>query len=242
MNSYVTDNDLKVFHPRILEYLPPGRTSYAPQITEAHQQVIDALRARGVKATRIGKPIDLNRPAGSTAEAHALVAVTHAASTDLEFVEGIDGFNRLVVAVASLAGSGTYLVHLEGANDLVTPPTHWERIASMVPTAAGEMTVRFVNEHRYYRLVTTLAGETPSLTFTAALVESYPDRLTMYKALAMISRDYSRQPGDAWDARAKEFSALFEAALQSVIAVVDTDESNTPEVTEQVQQQATFSR
>jgi len=53
----VTDDDLKVLHPRIVADLWPGKTTYRPQLVKAFDDVLSDLAQRSYVAAQIGDTV-----------------------------------------------------------------------------------------------------------------------------------------------------------------------------------------
>jgi hypothetical protein len=250
MKNFVNEDSLRAFHPRISEYVGKGRVDFSFQIGEGFRQTLDALRARGLKARQISKPLDILRPYQSTAiQNYLTTSGTKTASEAFTFIEGLDGFVRFVVSVSALnVGNGEqYTFILEASDDqnvdLANPPATWREVARLTAKASGDLSTRFTDEGRFYRLrlVTATTGgpvqDTPaaasaSVAFTAWLQETTVERLTTYRALALIMAAFSTDPNDVWAKRADESNQAFETALAGLAVNVDTDGDNVPTETE----------
>lgn len=242
MKTYVNEDNLRAFFPRISDYLGNQRVDFSFQIQEGFRQTLDALRARGIKVRQIGTPLDLFRPAGTSTTQHILTAKTIAASEDESYVEGLDGYNRLVLAVSSIklsAGNESYIFELQGSQDLSVdtsnPPANWSSILKLVPKGSGDLSATFSDEFRYYRLRSTLAGTGPTITLQASLLETSLDRLVSYKALQLIMTGFARQDGDIFTKRAAEMASAFENGIAAVEVQVDSQEDNVPSEEEREQ-------
>jgi hypothetical protein len=62
----VTDDDLKVMHPRIVADLWPGKTTYRPQLLKAFDRLLSDLGQRGYVAAQISDSV-VNRAWAKTA-------------------------------------------------------------------------------------------------------------------------------------------------------------------------------
>jgi hypothetical protein len=252
MQCYVTTDDLRTFYPRITDYLGKARVDYGWQITEAYRQVQDALRSRGFKLNQVGKPIDILRPYQSSSIVNTLTSDTLAVSgtTYKTFMQAIDGMNRMVINASTLVLNGaspeTYVIKLQGSNDqnvdLNNPPQNWTDVLSIAVKNTGETTAVFTNEMIFYRLALILAGSAPNITYTAALYDTWIDRVIIHKALAMIFRDFAKQDGDLWDRRAHQEEGFASAGLESASVNVDLDQDNIPEEQERRDAGVQFSR
>jgi hypothetical protein len=246
MKNFINEDSLRALHPRISDYIGKGRVDFSFQIGEAFRQTIDALRARGFKVRTLSKPLDLLRPYQSTTVQNFLTssgALT--AAKDFDFIEGIDGFNRFVVSIsaATFGAKVAYIFTLEGSDDQgvdsASPPTTWRTLATLTAKSTGDFSARFDEETKWYRVrvaVSSTVGEpvdsegTPaySVTFTSWLQETSVERLTMYRALALIMASFSVDPADVWSQRAAEANSAFDTALKAISVNVDLDEDNVP--------------
>ena len=71
----VTDDDLKVLHPRIVADLWPGKTTYRPQLLKAFDRLLSDLAQRGYVAAQISDSV-VNRAwakTATTAQAFVLI-------------------------------------------------------------------------------------------------------------------------------------------------------------------------
>lgn len=243
MKTYVNEDSLRAFFPRITDYLGSARVDFSFQIQEAFRQTLDALRARGFKIRQIGTPLDLFRPYGTTLDSpDALISKTLTASAEELFVEGIDGFVRIVLAISAIklsAGNESYSFELQGSQDLnateADPPTGWVSISKLSAQATGDLTVVFTDEFRWYRLVSTLGGTLPSITLQASLLDTALDRLVSYKALQLIMSAFARQEGDIFSVRARDMASAFDNGIAALQIQIDSQEDNLPSEDEKTQ-------
>ena len=175
-------------------------------------------------------PLDLLRAATSTAVQNALTSATEIVTTTHTHIDGRDGFNRLVIVVSAMTGATGYAIKLQGSNDQnisdSIEPTNWTDIVTISPTAAGTTSSVFQAEYKYYRIVNTVTAASPSIAYTASIVETYADRWIMYKSLELICRDFKREVNDVWDQRAHEYAGLYDAATKNYKFTVDSNDDN----------------
>ena len=223
--NYIVDEDLEKYYPNLSEFLWKKTTSYATQIQEAFDFVSDEMRHRGIDLRKYGKSLDLKRAVDSTADQNVLTSTVELTGTTQGYIVGQDAFNRFVVNVTAITGTPTFT--LEGSNDVkVTPsapPANWQTITSLKPIKAGEITIVFNEEFRYYRLVSTVAA---SVTYTASLVETTIDRLVVWMAFSIIFHDFSREATDIWAMRAVKAEEHYQNHLRVIRFMTDEDEDN----------------
>lgn len=230
LKNYLIDADLKRYYPNLAKYLWTTQSDYSTQIDEAFALILDDLRARNLEPRRMMTPIDVIRAVNATGEQDILTRVTETASTTPSgYAEGIDGFNRFVVqAFASSAGPHT--IKLQGSNDqgvsASAPPTNWEDIVSLSFTTPATKSITFDFQYKWYRRLSTIGGASPTIAYDASLVETSPDRWIIWRTLAMIFRDFSKQPNDSWDEKSREALANYEQALSAYKFTVDTNDDN----------------
>jgi hypothetical protein len=175
-------------------------------------------------------PFDLKRAADSTADQNTLASSTQTVSTTGTHIDGRSGFNRFVVSVSAIIGATGYSIALQGSNDQditdTTEPANWTTIATIVPAATGETSSVFQTEYKYYRIVNTITNGTPSITYTASLVETYVDRWIIHKAFTLIFRDFSKLEGDIWQTRSDSHERMYAQAIQSFKFTTDDNDDN----------------
>ena len=176
-------------------------------------------------------PLDLKRAATATGYQHILTSSAETATTTSTHIDGVSGFNRFVVVVSAITGTSGYSIQLQGSNDQAiddaTEPLNWTNVGSAIePTATGTTSGVIQTEYKYYRYIHTVTGSPKSLTYTAALYETFPDRWIIHKALELIFRDMSKQVGDIFDERCKVHASLYGQALQSYKFTVDGNDDN----------------
>jgi len=233
LKNFITDSDLDEHYPNIADYLPDSLNNWQYQIDEAFELVLNDLRGREIDVRTLGIPLDLKRAATSTADANTLTSSTEAASTTSTHIKGRDGFRRFALNVTARSGTTT-TVALQGSNDLQitndTEPTNWTAITSLTPTATGETSIVIDEQYRYYRIVSTVTSA--SITYTAALYETYNDIWTIYKTFWLIFTYLAKTPDDIWADRAKKYDALYSSVLTGYKFWLDSDDDNKIEDTD----------
>ena len=240
LTNYVVDGDLKKYYPLLSNWLWTGSADYSAQINEAFALLQDDLRAKGLQMRKLGVPIDLLYPAGSTSAYNTPASSVDATSTSHSYVEGHDGYTRLVTTVT--AGTGSLV--LEGSNDQsVNPssaPSNWTTVATIVVTAAATQNTRFVPEYKYYRIRSVV---TTALTFYASLNETRHERALIYKAFELIFSDFSKNPTDVWAERKVSAAEKYLTSLESLKLMIDTNDDNLlDKVDEQISGQVMLGR
>lgn len=227
LRNFVADADLLEYYPAITDYLPDGTTSYATQISEAFNLVLNDLRAKGIDSRSVMTPIDLLRPDSTTGEANALTSATETTATSHLHVTATEGFRRLVINCTAYSGSAK-TVTLYGSNDQginsVTEPTNWATVKAMTVSATGETTGIFENQYLYYRIVSTVPDG--SVTYTASIVETNVDTWIVYKALWLIFTYFAKLPDDIWSERAKKYDGLYSSVMAGYKFTYDAEHDN----------------
>lgn len=244
----IISSDLKLYDQAIEKYLPREQPDWNPQISEAFELLKDKIRARGVPVRLLGIPLDLNRLPTETAKQNTLTSFTKTANFSGKHIVGIDGFRRFVVNVTAISAASGFTFQLQGSNDQditnETEPSNWSLVSTLTPTATGETSIVLADEYKYYRLNLTVPGSgSPSVTFTASLVETYFDRWIIYEALALIYAMLSKETGDVWTEKSKSAMIAFDLAFDSYKFSEDLNDDNLLDSTEQNESgQISFSR
>ena len=149
-------------------------------------------------------------------------------------VEGRDGFNRFAVSVTEPVTTASIV--LEGSVD----GSDWTAVVAIdVSNYTGVKSVKIDNQYFYYRV--TVAGTEP--VFTAALSETYHDRLIVQRTFAIIYPQFAKEPNDIWMMRAVQAEADYNDEMDSIKPVVDTNADGTVDAADEVKTtQRTFSR
>ncbi len=230
LTNFVTDADLRKYFPKLASYVWTTQADYSTQIAEAFELVLDDLRAREIDVRRMHTPIDLNWPIISNANRDIMTVVTSTVAMASGHNQGIQGFRRFCVNVLALNGTTGYTVKLQGSNDIsastTQAPTNWADVVTITPAAVGLVTVAFSNEYQWYRVVLAVPGSSPSIQFTAYLLETYVDRWIIWRTFQMIFQDFSKESGDIWHLRAQEAMQRYQQALTSAKFGLDTNKDN----------------
>jgi hypothetical protein len=90
-----------------------------------------------------------------------------------------------------------------------------------------EYSLVFEDEYHYYRITLTVtASESPSITFTASLLETYIDRWIIWLSLSLIYHMISKSTDDGWLKRSEDAINNFNLAFDNYTFTVDKDEDN----------------
>jgi hypothetical protein len=227
----ITTKELLRVDGSIEKYLK-DQPDWQPQINESFEQVKDKIRARNYDCRNLGIPIDLNRDPESTSQQNSLATVTRTTSINSRHVIGQDGFNRFVLNVSAITGESGYTIKLQGSNNLGVIPTTdsttltWADVVSILPTSAKEYSAVVTMEYKYYRVVCTVPVTTPSITYTASMVETYIDRWITWQAMWLIYTQISKDPNDIWNHKAENAMITFQTAFDSYKFSIDLNEDN----------------
>jgi hypothetical protein len=245
LTNFILDTDLVNQFTKVMSYLPAGQTTYAPKIALAYELVLSDLRTREIEPRLIHLPIDLNRDYNSTATYNQSIPLTVTASGNSNtYALGITGFRRFIINVSSFTGTSIAFT-LQGSNDILTNnslPVNWNTITSLSFTTTGTKSIVYDVEYQYYRALWVVVGPTPSITFTAGILETCFDQLIIQKSFMLIFQDMSKDTNDIWYDYMKRSENNYEAVLQSVKYVYDENGDNIPNVTEKRASQTRFSR
>jgi len=212
LTNYITDDDLKQYHPNLTKQLWSGQATYAIQINEAFSILMDDLHNMDVNPRLLMAPLVIKASG---------VETTSTTGTDVlanSTAEEDSNYRRFVVNVTAINGNG--VVFLDGSS--ASPSTTWENIASITSTLVGSQSIEITNQYRYYRY-RSIPGT--SISYSAKLVETIFDRLVVYKAFEIIFADFRKTQGDSWDLLVQMYNSKYQSALSSVKYQVDVDES-----------------
>lgn len=230
LRNFVVQADLLKYYPKLASYLPSTQSDWTTQISEAFNIVLDDIRAREIEPRLMMIPLDLKRAETSTADQDTLTSSTETETTTGTHIDGVSGFNRFTVNVTAMTGTSGYAIKLQGSNDIdVTDsvePDNWEDIATISPTATGESSSVFQREYKYYRYVNTVTAGTPSITYTAAIHETFVDRWVIHKAMQLIGQGLTKEDNDRWDRVAQTAEQFYNNAMQAYKFTLDSDDNN----------------
>jgi hypothetical protein len=230
LRNFIITSDLQKYDTSILKYLPTGQADWSTQIAEAFELVKDKIRARDIVVRNLGIPLDLNRAVTDTTKQDALKSLNKIATYNGTHIDGVDGFRRFVVDVTAITGSSGYVFNLQGSNDqtvnATTEPVNWKTIATLTPTMVKEYSIVFSDEYKYYRLNLVITAGTPSVTFTASIVETYQDRWIVWLALSLIYEMMAKTPDDVWMRKSNDAMIMFQNAFDTYKFILDSDDDN----------------
>jgi hypothetical protein len=228
VQNFITDLDLVPYYPQIAKLLYAGETTHEIRRMQAFDLLLDDFRFRGIDARRLHIPIDLNRSITETAAQNKLTVNTKTATFTSEFVYGLQGFKRFVIGATTLSLAATYSIKFQGSNDTTEEPTNWEDIGTFSISATGNTTVVMQTEYLFYRYILTITG-TGNIVYTAALYETYIDRLIVLKTFQLIFRNLVRERNDVWDQRLQAAETDYETTMQVAKYCVDSNKDNLPD-------------
>jgi hypothetical protein len=228
LKCYITDEDLKAYHPNLLTQLYPTQTSYARQIAAGFNRVVTDLRARGVNPRLCMTQVDLIGDAADTTDNPPLKSRTYTTAVTGSPIEC--GFRQRFVVVTSTV-TKSWVLKLQGCNRIDTPEDDdpaWQDIPGASITSAegsgpGTLSVVFHETTKWVRLIATPTGVSPSITLTAHVVESVFDAAICHATFALMFSDFAKDAGDMWDLRRVHAETAYEAAIASVKFVYDAD-------------------
>ena len=228
LRNFVVQADLLKYYPKLASYLPSTQNDWSTQITESFNIVLDDIRAREIEPRLMMIPLDLKRAETSTADQDTLTSSAETETTTGTHIDGVSGFNRFTVNVTAITGVTGYAIKLQGSNDIdVTDsvePDNWEDIATISPIATGESSSVFQREYKYYRYVNTVTGTT--ITYTAAIYETFVDRWVIHKAMQLIGQGLTKEDNDRWDRVAQTAEQFYNNAMQAYKFTLDADDNN----------------
>lgn len=220
LRSFITDEDLKKYHPNLKRQLWTSQSDYSEQIAEALHIVLTDLNNRQVNPRLLMIPFDLLSN-GTTANFATSITLTNSATgTGIQAgTYGDRNYRRLVFNDTNI--SGTWAITLQGSND---NRTFQNAGASLTATDIGEQSVIFSNQYKYYRyLMDEVANG--SISFSAYLVEDIWDKLVIYKTFELIFQDFMKAQNDQFDILAHSYQTRYESELSAVKYLYDSDDN-----------------
>lgn len=236
LRNFITDADLKEYHPNLVNQLWVGSSTYSLQISEAFQRLYNDLYNVNLDPRLLMTPLDLKLESSSSSHSFPIAASITSTTTG-SIVSAVDDTNRFVIDIDSV--SGTWTVSLQGSNN----ETSWQDIADCLTsiTIVDEYTKRFTNKYKYYRYVSTLVTGTGKLSYLVYLVDSALDLAIIYKAFEIIFADFSTSKDDRFADLEKKYEKLYNSILDSVRMQYDSDDSGTIEENEETDPRIYFS-
>ena len=241
LTNFITDADLQKQYTKIMSYLPSGQTSYESKIALATELVLNELRSRSIEPRKLHIPIDLNRDYDSyDAEDELNVVTVTANGTSTKISKGMTGFRRWVISLLSYSSVDTLSVILQGSNDSNLAESNWIDIETFSMTSetleditTARFTVVIPIEYKSYRLKWTATGEGSTFDFNSGMYETCFDQLIIQKAFSIIYQEMSKGTDDIWYDYMKRADQSFESVMESVKFVIDSNDNQMPEESEQ---------
>ena len=221
LKNFVTDQSLKLYHPKLNKQLWNEQLDYSNQINEAFQRVLVDVSNKGISPRLLMTPFDLVESVSAANAQPAYTTITVDTTGD-SFI-GDRNYKRLVLNVASI--TGTWTAQLQGSDD----NTNFVDIsaAEIVSSTIGELSTSFASSYAYWRYVftnTTVVGA-DSNRFQCYLLEDIWDRLIVYKTFTIVFADFRRAQNDSWDLLFLEYDKAYNSLLDSIKFMYDSDES-----------------
>lgn len=232
LSNYITDAELKKYHPNLSKQLWLNTSTYINQISESFQIVVTDMVNKGFNPRLIMIPFDLKKPTSSASNAFPYSS-TETASTTGSSHELDLNLKRFVTNVSAI--SGIWKVKLQGSNDNST----WEDITELTFTSLGIQSVVYDGTYKYWRYIST-EESAGSITYQVFLEDTAFDKLIIYKTFHMIFSDFRKVPQDSWDMLVMNYQAQYDNLLTALKFMYDSNDDGTIEKEESVQQQIQF--
>ena len=220
LRNFITDEDLKKYHPNLNRQIWTSQSDYAEQIDEAFHIVQTDLNNKEVNVRLLMTPFDLLSSSLTSAFVTTLAATTSLTGDGVQAGdEGDRNYKRLVFNATVI--TGTWSLQLQGSQD---NSTYEDAGASLTATSIGDQSTIFSNQYKYFRYLLNedVAG---SLSFNAYLVEDVWDRLIIYKAFELIFSDFRKQQNDTWDLLVQAYQRKYDNELSAIKYLYDADDS-----------------
>jgi len=234
LTNYITDTDLKKYHPNLSKQLWLNTSSYSTQINEAFERVLTDIVNKGFNPRKIMLPYDLKRETGTLNNAfpHSSIETTSTTGSSFELDVLL---KRFVVNVTTITGGWT--IKLQGSND----NSSWEDITNATLTFAnsGSQNVIYEGQYKYWRYI-SIENSAGSITYTVYLEDTSFDKLIIYKIFQMIFTDFRKAQNDVWDLLVIDYEKQYDVLMNSLKFMYDEDDSGTIDSTETAQSETIF--
>ena len=238
LKNYVVDADLKLHYPGLARQLWLSQSSYATQIADGFEHVLNDVYSKGIIPRLCMVPLDLRYQTTDPLGGQPVVAT----ETSNTIGSPYTGNNERRLVLTVVANSGSNVIKLQGSNDPNTPDTNdpsWTDVngASITVSGSGSQSpsVVFQDQFRWYRYASIVSG---SIQYSVHLVEVIFDHLIIMSAFKLIFRDFIVDPGDVWESRYKTAVDEYDKDLNLIKFGYDLNDNGTlsPDETERTGQ------
>jgi hypothetical protein len=219
LKNFIIDEDLKNYHPNLNRQIWNSQSDYNVQIVEAYNNVLTDLYNKGVNPRQLQMPFNL---VSNTASYLSNITKTASVTGD-SFAAGDLGdrnYQRLVVNVNAI--DGEFVFSIDGSND----NTNFDQITSITASVAGERSIKFNNQYKFYRYRALKVSGTTT-TFTTYLVETVWDNLIIYRSFEIIFSDFRKSQNDSWDLLVQQYAKKYDGEINAAKYLFDADDDGT---------------
>jgi len=222
LTNFISDADLKKYHPKLANQIWSTQATYETQIDEAYQRVLTDLTNQEINPRLVMVHLDLVAVTGSN---QFPTTSTQIVSTTGSAIEADRNYKRFVVNPSNVVG--TWAIKLQGSNDSTT----WEDVAdaSITATTTGKQSIVYEGQYSYWRYVNTKSstGGSDTISYQKYLLETVFDKLIIYQSFIIIFSDFRKAPNDTWDLLVQQYLGLYNSQLKSIKFLYDADDSGT---------------